>query len=85
MRGCVDEVGKAGQGCGKTDCWAIKSHDEDFWVGIEGLGNVEVVRDEAGEEVTVLVSSIRDVTAEGDICSTVTALAMSFSCSRLIR
>lgn len=65
----VDEVGETGQSSGETDCWAIESSDEDLWVGVEGLGNVEVVGDEAGQEVTVNVGSLCNVTAEGDISS----------------
>lgn len=75
MRDSVDEVCETGQSSGETDCWAVESSDEDLWVRVEGLGDVEVVGDEAGQEVTVHVGSLWGVTAEGDISSTVYGLA----------
>ena len=67
----VDEVGEAGEGGGETDGWAVERSDEDLWVGVEGLGDVQVLGDEAGQEVTVDVSALCDVTAEGNISSAV--------------
>lgn len=43
MRRAVDEVGVGDQGGGEAHDGAVKTHDEDLGVGVEGLGDVEVV------------------------------------------
>lgn len=42
---CVDEVAERNESGGKTDSWAIEGCDQDFRMGIKGVGNVKVVRD----------------------------------------
>lgn len=52
--GCgVDEVGEGDDGGGEADDGAIEADDEDFWVGAEGVGDVEVEGDEVLEPVLV--------------------------------
>ena len=51
MRGGVDEVRESDEGGGETDGGAVKSGDEDFRVGVEGVCDFEVVGCEGLEPV----------------------------------
>lgn len=51
MRSCVDEVREGDEGGGEADGGAVECHDEDLGVGVEGAGDVDVVGDEAAEDV----------------------------------
>lgn len=43
MRRAVYEVGVGDQGGGEAHDGAVETHDEDFGVGVEGLGDVKIV------------------------------------------
>lgn len=43
VRGAVDEVGVGDQGGGEANDGAVEADDEDLGVGVEGLGDIEVV------------------------------------------
>jgi hypothetical protein len=47
VRRCVDEVAEAEEGGGEADRRTVKRSYEDLRVAVEGLCNVEVLRDEA--------------------------------------
>lgn len=50
-RARVDEVGVGDEGGREADGGAVEGGDEDFGVGVEGLGYVEVVGEEGAEPV----------------------------------
>lgn len=56
--GGVDEVGEADQSRAETDSRAVESGHEDLGVGIEGLGDVEVVCHEGLEPLLVRVHAL---------------------------
>lgn len=51
VRGGVDEVGEGDEGGGEADRGAVQRRDEDLGVVVEGAGDVDVVGDEAADEV----------------------------------
>lgn len=51
MRSRIDEICKGDKGRGKPDDGAVKRDDEDLGVRVEGAGDVDVVGDEAAEDV----------------------------------
>lgn len=67
MWGCVDEVGETSKGSGEANGGTVEGDDKNLGVCVEGIGDVEVVGYEAGEEMAVNVSSWRSITAEGDV------------------
>lgn len=67
MWGRIDEVGETSKGSGEANSGTVEGDDKNLGVGVEGIGDVEVVGHEAGEEMAVQVSSWRSITAEGDV------------------
>lgn len=55
MRHGVDEVAEGDEGCGETDRWAIEGGDQDLWMGVKGVGDVEVVRDKVAQPLSAHV------------------------------
>jgi len=58
VRSGVDEVGEANQSRRETDSRAVESGHEDLGVGVEGLGDVEVVCHEGLEPLLVRVHTL---------------------------
>lgn len=67
MWGRVDEVREPSKGSGEANGGTIEGDDKNLGVRVKGIGNVQVVGYEAGEEMTVHVSSWKSITAEGDV------------------
>lgn len=69
MKACgggVNEVGEADEGGGEAYGGTVEGCDEDFGVGVEGLGGVDVVGDESGEPLLVEVAAFVFAT-DGDV------------------
>lgn len=67
----VDEVGEGDQGGGETDGGAIERRHQDLGVRVEGVGDVQVVGDEALEPEAALVIIVGLLAADGDISTTI--------------
>jgi hypothetical protein len=52
---CVNEVGEGDEGGGEANCGPVEGCYEDFGVGVEGVGYVQVVGDEALQPLLALV------------------------------
>lgn len=63
----VDEVGEGDQGRTKTYGWSVHCCDEDLWMRIECLSDIEVIGDEALEPELVGVLSFWCCSADRDI------------------
>jgi len=51
MRSRVDEIRKGDKGCGEPDDGAVERDDKDLGMGVEGAGDIDIVGDEAAEDV----------------------------------
>lgn len=67
MRGGIDKVGERDQGGGEADSGAIECGDEDFGVGVERVGDVDVVGDKSFEPVAARVFVCGLGVADGDV------------------
>ena len=67
MRSSVDEVRERDQGGGEADSRAIERSDQDFWVGVEGIGDLEVVGNEGAQALAADISVGWEVTGDIDI------------------
>ena len=66
VRGGVDEIREADEGGREAYGGTVEGRDEDFGVGVEGLGCVDVVGDEGGEPLLVEVAAFV-FAADGDV------------------
>lgn len=67
VRSCVYEVAEGDEGGGETDGGAVEGGDEDLGVGVEGVGDVEVVRYEGLEGFAVNVGGGWEGFGDGDV------------------
>lgn len=67
MRGGVDEVREANEGCAEADCGPVKGGHKNLGVGVESLGDVQVVGDERLKPLLVGVYAGLGSTGDGDI------------------
>lgn len=72
MRGSVDEVCVGNEGSGETDCGTVQGNDKDLGVIVEGTSNVNVIRDEAFDELAAHVWA--GIAAGTDTCYIGTAV-----------
>lgn len=67
MRRAVDEIGMRDQGGREADDGAVERRDEDFRVGVEGVGHLEIVGDEVAQVLAADVGVFGEGAADGDV------------------
>lgn len=53
MRSSVNEICEASQSGGEANSGTVQGRNQDLWVGVEGMGDVQVLCDEALEVVAL--------------------------------
>lgn len=67
MRRAVDEIGVRDERGGETYDWAVERRDEDLRMGVEGIGDLEVVGYEIAQAPAAHVGVLGEGPADGDV------------------